>query len=1207
MLFNTEKERLEHPQAGLIPLNIWKDVYSKHEFSDKHVGLMLISEDLLESELTNNLKALDSLARGKLNSETYNKIKLTFWYALAYREPRLKDETLLHYLEKLTPNPRSRFDVLMTYGSQTLMRRLIQSIPKTYTAVDYAQKTLHLALEGRHRLLISDILSFILKESVLTEATRERYIPALESVFMRAIYDGSLEVVKCFLPYRVLITENAIKKFMSCYEHPGEDRDTIFDILIEGKDSVELFRHAVENGTLESVRRIFNQASNKVALFGGNDFYKLLRLVFNKNRIYCINNNVEEIFYFIVEQAREIVPCGLSYALIAEDFALFKEFIHKSEYRDINENILALFLEIVPKECHLPMLMVDNCALFFVLFKHQKLECIKRLFEFLPDEIQSILRAEGYHVFCQTNNLAQIHFILDTAKSENILQEALASNKYRSAFFKTIDNGSDEIYHRFFKEASAENQLKMISMNDYEMFSVFSAKGRFDLMKDLTQKFPEHKENMLKSKEYISFRQCLPLSFPQGYRVCEERPSIDEKKRIEFLDQMQTLVSDSSVLQMMVIAKGYSVIHNAISAYHFDEFQKLLAWVLPEHYETMLISIFNHVAYCIRDQSLLRQVLGLVSDERRASILKSLQYKPFIDAVNAENFTLIDELMPLETDKSALFGVLIGRLSTSLNQAMVTFLFDHSIALFDHAEKHANNLYGTYVKRYVNKRMKALKKACLLAEANNPNGVFDVSSSDAHFYFYAIRYFIRLNTPESIESIEYLIEIPSIRAILADEITPQQSNELIRLALQLGHQDAIRCLLGVPAIADLARSNNFYQAEARGELDLRALAADRESSMVALTAGELRRLDEVIKYYELQVKAKGGVEAVMKELHQRLIARYEQNPVRLTLNDGTEFIARWNFSNLQSCSEDKKKILEGYFLHKVHTALRWISNPNQLLTNSPYIYRGRTDEGQELRWSTFVDYKPMIAMFYLAAIDPNPDERIAPCDGYTLETRFMHFIEELALIGRAHNWDKKRPKKDEQGRDVLNEQGRPILEEYDDLGLDNPACFSGVKRRLFQSVQGHPLLKMLRMDDVKQLTRSFVREHFESVIQKVQDIQKLKKAWDAVCEYPEEKDLDTLKVLNISEEKQNEFIANLSQHPRYGSAFRADTAFTAYIRIRFEPECHAMMFGGEVDLKQLLENACLCGSKRKAGLGFFDESTSSSSSGHDEKRTKRAP
>lgn len=120
--------------------------------------------------------------------------------------------------------------------------------------------------------------------------------------------------------------------------------------------------------------------------------------------------------------------------------------------------------------------------------------------------------------------------------------------------------------------------------------------------------------------------------------------------------------------------------------------------------------------------------------------------------------------------------------------------------------------------------------------------------------------------------------------------------------------------------------------------------------------------------------------------------------------------------------------------------------------------------GSQLRFSHQREWAWLVAV----------DAEVPPTDGYTLETRLDHFIDELAHIGRAHNWDNTRVKTDNEGTIILDADDNPITEEYDNLEGDKPSCFFGVKRRLFQSVQGHPLLKMLTKDGIDEELRDLI-------------------------------------------------------------------------------------------------------------------------------------
>lgn len=246
-----------------------------------------------------------------------------------------------------------------------------------------------------------------------------------------------------------------------------------------------------------------------------------------------------------------------------------------------------------------------------------------------------------------------------------------------------------------------------------------------------------------------------------------------------------------------------------------------------------------------------------------------------------------------------------------------------------------------------------------------------------------------------------------------------------------------------------------------------------------------------------------------------------------------------------------KKACEAYYKNIYHTAYRYLSKPNYWMSEKA-LYVNISEDGKE-KWSTFEEYKTIICMFYLAAKDSN----YPAIDGHTLESRVENFIRELALIGRAHNWDQVR----------FNSLGS---EEYDDLEGDKPSCFSGVKRRLFHSVLGHSLFKcLLTFDDIREELRSFMREHFADKITK-DNIDILKKMWLKMCVTGETPEL--FFELNVSLEKQKQFIQDLEY--KYKDKFSGDPRFIKYIQDSFlvneRCSCHLERFAGLVNFEHLL-------------------------------------
>jgi|GEM_PF-6107610 len=491
-------------------------------------------------------------------------------------------------------------------------------------------------------------------------------------------------------------------------------------------------------------------------------------------------------------------------------------------------------------------------------------------------------------------------------------------------------------------------------------------------------------------------------------------------------------------------------------------------------------------------------------------------------------------------------------------------------AVFAHAEIHMHEYGANDVNPFVLEQVRTLREAKTTFEAENPGDIFDITEpQQSKLCYYIIKNLIRRNDPALSSDIEFLITIPSVRELLHLRINPQEHsrrismrenppNALIELASSLHNAEAIRILRTVPAVHDLfERTQNQRALAAEAQQNgpnITALANDRESSMTALTSGEKKRLESAANHYQPLIDER-GVDALMKELRDTLQSRYEANPATIIQTDGTSLSLPMTwvaFQDLRLNATDQGKALKAYYKHKDHTAYRYVAKPNPwLASNALYI---KTNDVQTERWSEFENYQSLIVMLFLAATDKNEPA----CDGHTRETRLTHFIDELAHIGRAHNWDETREK-------TIN--GKQVSEEYDDLEGDKPSCFSGTKRRLFQSVVGHPLFKILSLDNVKEALQAFVRAHFEQCIKQNPDkVAAWNTSWEALYETGID-DEGTLATLNIPEEEQNKFITLFNQDPN----------FKAYIEKRFKltktMTSHAAGFAGETNLTALLAEA----------------------------------
>ncbi len=479
-------------------------------------------------------------------------------------------------------------------------------------------------------------------------------------------------------------------------------------------------------------------------------------------------------------------------------------------------------------------------------------------------------------------------------------------------------------------------------------------------------------------------------------------------------------------------------------------------------------------------------------------MVEASDYEAFQGAASGGHLPVLNRLMELAPDRFpqmieangyAVFSFLARyHLDDIVNRA----LYDPGV--FAHAEMHQHEYGERYINPFIHNELTALRALKTAVERENPDAVFNIiDETQATRCSYMIRNLIRRNQPALLDDIRFLLAIPAVQAFAAQ------------------HQ--------------------FYHQEIGGQLDLAALAGNRESSMRALSTGEQQRLQAATNRYEPLIKA-AGVDNIMSDLRQTLRTRYEEEPACIPCGKD-ELIALpqdWHaFQHLDLTQQQRSGALTAYHKHKDHTAWRYLLKPNPWIAASASHVKVNPVNALE-KWSTFEEYKPLISMLYLAA----KDEGVPPTNGHTLETRLSHFFDELAHIGRAHNWDKTR------------KNARGVSEQYDDLEGDEPSCSSGVICRLFQAIQGHPLLEILTLDDVKQELRDFMREHFtkhitpDNLAELTNACVKLYEGSECgVCFTP----------LNVSETEQYAFLQYMKD--KYALQFASDPIFEGYIKTSF--------------------------------------------------------
>jgi len=233
---------------------------------------------------------------------------------------------------------------------------------------------------------------------------------------------------------------------------------------------------------------------------------------------------------------------------------------------------------------------------------------------------------------------------------------------------------------------------------------------------------------------------------------------------------------------------------------------------------------------------------------------------------------------------------------------------------------------------------------------------------------------------------------------------------IMKCIVEKHHVEIFWAMMDDPTIKYCFEEHHYFNKK----FDVRSITEDEESAVRALNEYEQNAYGAVVMKYDADVR-KIGVDNVLELIRARLREEFE-----------AENTIPFDCSNAPS--------LTPYFKNVHHTAWRFLASPNPLVDNtSEYLIDGG---------SYYDSYKDLIALYYLAAIDKHE-----PCieNFTTAENREQYFFAELAGINRAHNLD---------------------AGTTDDLERDKPSCYSGIKKRIINSVPGNALSTVLQVESL---------------------------------------------------------------------------------------------------------------------------------------------
>ena len=351
-------------------------------------------------------------------------------------------------------------------------------------------------------------------------------------------------------------------------------------------------------------------------------------------------------------------------------------------------------------------------------------------------------------------------------------------------------------------KAELPHQLQaMIAANDYEVFQVASNNGHLEVLKWLKDEAPQQFQDMITAYNYLAFSEAA------------------NGGHFEILNWMIEAAPDK--LNDMIKAVRYETNYNNSPTHYLD----FLNWVknnaaslLPE----MIIKGLRYEAHMSSSSRGYIDLLNWVKNEAPdcvQEVIATDEYAAFRYAALSGRMNALHWLEAEAPDK--LQAMIAANHYAAFTTAAerhyddVVYSLLSNISCFAYAEMQEREYATRYVHPFIAEKLSTLRTLQQQAKHYNDNTVFDLTDmKESLFCFYMLRNLIRRNDPALDKDIEFLLNIPSVKKLAHQEITPNVPNELLRLALAKGNQNAAKILLDIAEVCKLAEEKDYYHDEA---------------------------------------------------------------------------------------------------------------------------------------------------------------------------------------------------------------------------------------------------------------------------------------------------------------------------------------------------------------------------------------------------------
>lgn len=368
-----------------------------------------------------------------------------------------------------------------------------------------------------------------------------------------------------------------------------------------------------------------------------------------------------------------------------------------------------------------------------------------------------------FHLLAQTGQLEYLRWFVSQLSPERL--HAIFNERWFAGFIQAAKNGHVEVMaylEELFTVLHREDLLKAQAESAYWLAA---ERGHCQAMIRIENKFPEHVQYLIKQHNYIAYR-----------KSSEEGKIVVMRHLEEKTDDLQAMISQQGLFASYRCAAGNG---------HLD--------VLVHHEELMPDFI----------QDMVQQD----------------HYEPFIKAAENGHLHVIqhfEELLPKQIQQmvEARYFLAYRVAKSHGHPAICHYLFRKNYGCLDWAEAYWEDDDRRIVTQFITDYLEELK---LRAQACPRGACFDVQNlEEAKLCFVIARCLIH-RIPNTNDALQFLLNIPSVKAIAHVNITqwtneakPEQENELLRLALNTGHTFATEALLKIPFVKYFAERNKYY-------------------------------------------------------------------------------------------------------------------------------------------------------------------------------------------------------------------------------------------------------------------------------------------------------------------------------------------------------------------------------------------------------------